>query len=311
MDIADSLSVRMKGKKMKSVDDSHPGRTIWGFHPTDLLGILIMIIPFCISLKEFSYVKGTFLWWNITGSETIQPGMVSALCAVVFYIALILRCQLFKVGTFAEGFVSVIRAFLNCWVIASLMTMIVPTKGISVINFLKNWQSTLLLLGIVLSWLGMRTVSGYCWILFIIPAWKRILTLDSAMHMWGALYIITIAISLLLQITNYVKLSDLLQDFKGEISKHSTTVKANINLAAKDAQNRAQRTADYVMANVVKSGSVHPSFHVSKTGATRIEDKNPKPSQSVPAGDTRDLLKALDVNGDGVIDEKDIDLLRK
>ncbi len=299
---------------MRNRDDSRQTKTILGFHPTDLLGILIMIIPFYISFKEFSYVKDLFLWVTKTDTKTIQPGMVSALCAVIFYVALILRCQLFKIGTFAEGLVSTIRAFLNCWVIASLMTMIVPTeivKDLTLSAFLKNNQSTLLLLGLVLSWLGMRTLSGYCWILFIIAAWENLLVLDRAMGMWGAVYIITIAISLLLQITNYVKLSDLLQDFKGEISKHSTTVKANINLAAKDAQNRAQRTADYVMANVVKSGSVHPSFHVSKTGVTRIEDKNPKPSQSVPAGDARDLLKALDVNGDGVIDEKDIDLLRK
>ena len=123
---------------MKSVDDSHPDKTIWGFHPTDLLGILIMIIPFCISFKEFSYVKGTFLWWSITGSETVQPGMVSALCAVVFYVALILRCQLFKIGTFAEGFVSVIRTFLNCWVIASLMTIILPTKTEELFKFLQS-----------------------------------------------------------------------------------------------------------------------------------------------------------------------------
>ncbi len=295
---------------MKSVDDSHPDKTIWGFHPTDLLGILIMIIPFCISFGEFSYIR-KFLIVEITSSKNMQPNMISSLCAVIVYTALILRCQLFKIGSFSEGLVSTIRTFLNCWVIASLMTIILPTKTEELINFLHNQQSTFLILGIVLSWLGMRTVSGYSWILFIIAAWKNLLGLNTAMRMWGALYIITIAISLLLQITNYVKLSDLLQDFKGGISKHSATVKANVNLAAKDAQNRAQRTADYVMANVVKSGSVHPSFHVSKTGATRIEDKSPKPSQNVPTGDARDLLKALDVNGDGVIDEKDIDLLRK
>ncbi len=93
-----------------------------------------------------------------TVPKTIRPGMVSAMCSVAFYIALILRCQLFKVGTFAEGLISAVRAFLNCWVIASLMTMIVPTETVSSLTlsgFLKNNQSTLLLIGIVFSWLGM------------------------------------------------------------------------------------------------------------------------------------------------------------
>ena len=299
---------------MRNRDDSRQTKTILGFHPTDLLGILIMIIPFYISFKEFSYVKDLFLWVTKTDTKTIQPGMVSALCAVIFYVALILRCQLFKIGTFAEGLVSTIRAFLNCWVIASLMTMIVPTeivKDLTLSAFLKNNQSTLLLLGLVLSWLGMRTLSGYCWILFIIAAWENLLVLDRAMGMWGAVYVITIAISLLLQVTNYVKLSDLLQDFKGEISKYSPTVKENMSFAAKDAQSRAKRAADYIMANVAGAGAPDPSFHVSKTGATRITANRTKTeAQGIPSGEAKDFLRALDVNGDGVVDEKDIEILR-
>lgn len=295
-------------------DYTRRSNTLWGFNPTDLLGIAIMLVPFYITFKEFSYVKGLFLWVTTTVPKNIRPGLVSSLCAVAFYVALILRCQLFKVGTFAEGIVSTVRAFLNCWVIASLMTMIVPTETVSSLTlsgFLKNNQSTFLLIGIVLSWLGMRTISGYCWILFIIAAWKNLLVLDKAMGMWGAVYIITLAISLLLQITNYVSLADLLQDFKGEISKYSPTVKRNMTFAAKDAQSRAKRASDYVMANVAGAGAPNPSFHVSKTGATRLNEEKPKPaSQRVPYGDAKDFLRALDVNGDGVVDEKDIEILR-
>ena len=289
-------------------------KTILGFHPTDLLGIFLMLVPFYITFKEFSYQEGLFLWVTKTVPKNIQPGMVSALCAVAFYVALILRCQLFKISTFAEGVVSTVRAFLNCWVIASLMTMIVPTEtvnSLTISGFLKNNQSTFLLIGIVLSWVGMRTVSGYCWILFIIAAWNNLRILDKAMGMWGAVYIITLAISLLLQITNYVKLSDLLADFKGDLVKYSPTVKDNISFATKDAQKRARRAADYVMANVAGAGAPSPSFHVSKTGASRITpDKTKSSAQSIPSGDASDLLKALDVNGDGVVDEKDIEILR-
>lgn len=293
---------------------SRPTKVILGFHPTDLLGILIMIIPFYITFKEFTYVKGLFLWVTTTVPKTIKPGMVSALCAVAFYVALILRCQLFRIGTFVEGLVSTIRAFLNCWVIASLMTMIVPTESVSSLSlsgFLKNNQSLFLLVGIIMSWVGMRTISGYCWILFIVAAWKNLLVLDKAMGMWGAVYIITFSISLLLQVTNYVKLSDLMQDFKGEVSKYTPIAKENITLAGKDAQNRAKKAASYVMSNSAGAASVRPSFHVSRAGVTRILDHMPRnASENVPSGEARDLLKALDVNNDGVVDEKDIEILR-
>ena len=84
-------------------------KTILGFHPTDLLGIFLMLVPFYITFKEFSYQEGLFLWVTKTVPKNIQPGMVSALCAVAFYVALILRCQLFKISTFAEGVVDAIQ----------------------------------------------------------------------------------------------------------------------------------------------------------------------------------------------------------
>ena len=105
--------------------------------------------------------------------------------------------------------------------------------------------------------------------------------------------------------------SSLKQEFKGEISKYSPTVKENLTLAAKDAQNRAQKMEDFVMASIPGAGGVRPSFHVSKEGVTRISEDKPQNSlQKIPAGDAGDFLKALDVNGDGVIDKTDIEILR-
>lgn len=287
-------------------------KTIWGLYPADLLGIIIMIIPFYITFKEFTYTKGLFLWVTTAEKTNIKPGLISSLCAVAFYVALMIRCQLFKIRATAEVLVSVIRTFLNCWVIASLMTMIVPKEemtNLSISSFLKYPQSTLLLAGILLSWIGMRTVSGYCWILFIIAAWKHILVLDKAMNMWGAVYIISLAISMLLQITSHVSLTDLLRDFKGELSKYTPSIRTNMVYAANDAGNRAQAAADFVMAKVAPVGSPRPSFHVSRSGVTQIMEEKPI-NRSIPSGDASDLLHALDVNGDGIVDEKDIEMLR-
>ena len=179
---------------------------------------------------------------------------------------------------------------------------------LSIGAFLKNNQSSFLLLGMILSWLGMRTVSGYCWILFIIAAWNNILILDQAMGMWGAVYIISLAIGLLLQITNYVKLTDLVKDFKGGFSRLTPAIKANMSSAAEDARVRTKRAAEYTKTRL--SGEYEKSFRVDRNGSTPVVNRASQKARRIPSGDASDLLNALDVNGDGVINEVDIKILQ-
>ena len=135
-------------------------KTILGLKPVDMLGILIMIIPFVISFRSFTateeQIKHIFLFLrNIeitTKRVNIKPNMVSMLCSVAFYGALLTRFALFKTETLFEGIVSSLRTFLNCWVFASLFSMIVPENNIKQLTFhafLQNHESKFLLMGIL------------------------------------------------------------------------------------------------------------------------------------------------------------------
>ena len=194
-------------------------KTILGLKPVDMLGILIMIIPFVISFRSFTateeQIKHIFLFLrNIeitTKRVNIKPNMVSMLCSVAFYGALLTRFALFKTETLFEGIVSSLRTFLNCWVFASLFSMIVPENNIKQLTFhafLQNHESKFLLMGILFSWIGMRTLSGYSWILFILAAWNNIRVLNEAMGAWG----------------NVIKIKALAEDGKHEEMSTSGTV---------------------------------------------------------------------------------------
>ena len=303
-------------------------KPIFGFHPADFLGMVIIILPFFITFKSFDVSQEVkklifFKSEEIISRRILMPGMVSALCSVTFYCALLVRFKLFRADNLIQGIISAIRTFFNCWVVAALLTMVVPTdkiQGISLSAFLQNHQSILLLLAILLSWIGMRTVSGYCWILFILAAWEHILRLDRAMGAWGAVFVITLVISLLLQISSYANLSDIIQDFRGSVSSHATTARVNMSAAATDAAQRAEDVSTFIKDNVaaytpIKIRTVtrnqnqaegKPVYYVGKNAEQNAQSQN----RSMPAGKPEDILKALDVNGDGVVDEKDIELLK-
>ena len=302
-------------------------KPVFGFKPADLLGLVIMIIPFIITLMPFNVPQEVkklifFKSEEIVSKRILVPGMVSALCAVAFYSAVLVRFKLFQSENLFQGIISAIRTFLNCWVIAALLTMVVPTErvsGLSLSAFLQEHQTILLLLAILLSWVGMRTLSGYCWILFIIAAWEHIIKLDQAMGAWGAVFVITLVVSLLLQISSYADISDVIRDFSGSTSVHAATVRNNMSAAAADAAQRAEDVSAFAKNTYtrIKSGKTPQDQASAGTGPVYYVGKNtaptvaPAPSRSMPTGDTEDILKALDVNGDGVVDEKDIELLRK
>ena len=148
---------------------------------------------------------------------------------------------------------------------------------------LKNPQSTLLIFALLLSWLGMKAIAGFSWILFIVAAWRHFLEINSAMGMLGAIFILTLALSLFLQIKNYAVISDFMYDFRSMLTPHSNRVRKYVNNTVE----------------IVQSSLDFPGI-AQKSPDTTAHGENVKID-----------LDALDVNKDGIFDDKDIMLLHK
>lgn len=290
-------------------------KEILGFRPADLLGILIMIIPFVISYAWYKEIPIKFLGIidiKKTENVNIWPNAVTAAFAVAFYTALIVRYNIFKSNNLIQGFISAIRTFLDCWVLASLLSIVLPTKAvnsISFVNFFQNTQTLLLVFAVVLTWFGMRTIAGYSWIIFIFTASGHLLKVSNAMERLGAIFIITIAISLFLQIKDLSDMKDFLADFKSGTNGFTSQVKGSINEAAYDAARKAYVVTNYIRKEI----GVPASQHVPHLTLTPEAPKTMESSTRAMPMDSKVKinLESLDVNKDGVVDEKDFQILQQ
>lgn len=291
-------------------------KTILGFRPADLLGIVIMIVPFLISYQFHVVKEITILGFTIKSENiNIWPNFITGAFAVSFYAALIIRYNIFKSNNLVQSLISAIRSFLDCWVLAALLSLVLPTndpKNSILTTFSHNTQILFLLFAIVLTWVGMKTIAGYSWIIFIFTASGHLSKVSDAMEKVGAFFIITVAISLFLQIKDLSDIKDFLQDFKASTNRYSSQIKESINEAAYDATRKAYIVNTYVRKQIgVPSTNKAP--YVQRLTIT-------PDTSSVSEGVTGEMsteskvkinLDSLDVNKDGIVDEKDFQLLQK
>ncbi len=69
-------------------------KSFFGFRLTDLMGIALMLIPVIISLVKFESDERLipFLSWpTYSGERGLMPDLTCGLCAVAFYLALVVR----------------------------------------------------------------------------------------------------------------------------------------------------------------------------------------------------------------------------
>ena len=270
-------------------------KTVLGFEIADIIGVFLLLIPFIISLMPITYSEDVSkkIWFIKVGTITIQqsysliPTTIPSILAVAFYGSLIVRYNIFKKDNIIESVISVLRTFLLCWTIASLLKPILSNQ--------ENYTSTYLLIAaVVLSWLGMKTIAGYSWIFFIVAAAMNYVKFDEIIGGRGALFIITLAISLFLQIKDLSKISDFVSDFKVSTASYSESVKGEIHAAVSDATERVASAGSFVKQTVQGAGVFIGKLN-NDTGSSG-------------RGVNIDF-EALDVNKDGVVDEKDIKAL--
>ncbi len=217
-------------------------KTLWGLRYSEFLGVLIMLIPVIISIIDFPTKSS----WNIfKGTTSLTPDITCAIFAAAFYFALIVRFPIFLNRNLGESVISSIRAFLNCWATAALISPIASAgnKEVTILMFSFN-SFTLLLIAVIFTWLGEKTVAGYSWLLFVVAAVSQWETVAKAMGGWGSVYVLTFSISLFLQVRNFSNVKDFVQDVRGNTTKYTSKVGETVHTAMEDASHRGQQAVD-------------------------------------------------------------------
>lgn len=214
---------------------------IFGLRKPDILGLCLMAVCVWISYQEFSYTARKFWWWPFwheVRKTGLTPDYQCAFAAVIFYAALIVRYDIFQKDTFLQALTSTVRAFLNCFATAALLSPILSAANnvqpITLLGF-EFSASTLIVIAVLFSWLGREELAGYSWMLFVVAALYQVNTVSRAMSVYGAHFVIAYAVSLFLQTVN---LRQTLKNIGGAArnaasSDFATNVKNDMNAAVK------------------------------------------------------------------------------
>ena len=208
--------------------------TIWDYSISEIFGIILMVIPCLICI--FVSTKSKLFPWK---SFNIKPCFESAMCAAAFYVSLIIRYDFFKKDNLGHTIVSSVQTFVNMLALSGLLASVFNTNNKLAMPFMVS--------AIVLGWLGMRTIAGYSWILFVAAA---VCSVGNANKIGeaGAIFIITMVLSLLLQVPKISDIQMFIDDFKVPAKNLSNSVKEEISAAADDAGKRIDSAKNIINA---------------------------------------------------------------
>lgn len=156
------------------------------------LSIFFLLCAFVIGMYRFQYTYMFFFKRELSLSPTLYSGIGALLIVSPVFIR-------GKADIINNHSLSVILLFiLDICVFSTLANAIFSNKNI--IPFIPVNGYTILFMGGLLSWLGIKMIAGYIWVLLIFLSLTRLTTVDSAMGFSGFLYILFSALGILFQI---------------------------------------------------------------------------------------------------------------
>lgn len=233
--VKDGASMAMKSeqvKKIKNWFNTKENKLIF-------IAIILMLVSIFMACKGYRYDKDGFKLFDFElGGEhsviTLTPNLLSTLAAIALYAGVVIRN---KFEIFEEP-IKVILCIVNVLFLASLSRVFV-SSGTWTIPFFNISNYAILIVAIALSWLGMKAISGYAWILLLITSVGQMTKVNEAMGFNGTIYILSAFISLGMQLTSgflVVDFNSLRSEFYntkelvvGDMNKSISATKQGVN----------------------------------------------------------------------------------
>ena len=208
-------------------------RTLHLLNGKEFFSILLMIISCLFSFKSYTYIHDGF-WKDTLKTFTIVPGFLPLVFAILLYVSL-----------FVKGFISIPKNVYNylimvCDIIflSSFMTIFISNEKWKLFGLfeLPFTAQTLAILAILISYLGIKAVSGFAWIALFICGFSHLMEIDSAMGLYVIPYIICAFISILLQVQDESKFKELIRNGLFSSKKVMGQVKKDVEASGKVVQ---------------------------------------------------------------------------
>lgn len=173
-----------------------------------LLFIVFALVVACVApWQTEGFVRAEYKDGRLIGMiEVVKACRFSVVphLAAVFFAFLICFAIGFRCSLEIRNLWTLFFLFFDWWFVASLIESFLPAQSVCLfevlgLKVLSVSPMMLVIIAILMSWLGIRALSGASIILFMFAFWARVHELDVAMGFWGVAYFGCGVMSLVLQ----------------------------------------------------------------------------------------------------------------
>ena len=184
---------------------------------------MLMLVAVALSFGSYSEIvhKNVFgiVKWDETVTATIRPTTTSVLCALFLIVPAYIRS-----GATLTPY-NILQNILNLLFASSLLSLFVGSEPWS-IPFINISSQVILIFCILLSWIGMKSITGFIWIFIVILSIGRITDVDVAMGFHGVAFVLCGGFSFLFQSKDTEK--NILLALKSDFYGHGRAIQADI-----------------------------------------------------------------------------------
>lgn len=197
---------------------------------------------------------------------SIAPQFTSIIWAVLIYGAMLVR----KYVRSVKNIPVLMLVLLNVIFIASLIESFLPAQSVKVLWLWEVNPQSLLVFAALMTWCGMRAISGVAIILLMIASLSRVQSLNESLGIYGAVYALCGLFSLLIQcklpymVPEGGWLNSLKQDFGRGVSYIGSEARQNLLATGNAVQTGVKMAATAVAAYATGGASVAMSQDASK-----------------------------------------------
>ncbi len=228
------------------------------------LSCVFMFIPVLLSL--FPY-KG-HIFFVIPKKIIIRPGFITTMYAVFMYSSLLVRGIVdidLKTEKTPILVMEIVLLSLNVLFIASFLSIFVNAK-----TFLGVSSQALFIFAIALSWLGVKSIAGYVWVLLFLLSLGNISKINESMDFLGAIYVLSAFISIAFQFIPNNKFSELAQAFKSDFKLAKTEIQEDLS-EAKETTEKIIKASAGAAVNYSSASNGTPVFSSEKVSSDLVE----------------------------------------
>lgn len=192
---------------------------------SNIYSILALLGAFFIGIQNFSYTEKVFFLFDTTHNVCLSPTFFSAIASIFIVY------PVFSKGkadiTNNHSMINIFLLVLDISVVATFTSTLFTADNLIPGIPLNGY--TLLISGIVLSWLGIRSISKFIWIILIICSLTRMTKVDNAMGFLGFVYVVLTFLGIMFQVKYVCGNKEAITDeYKNTANNYAQTIKEDI-----------------------------------------------------------------------------------